>query len=143
MSDSTPTDVLERLAMGVIAVTARSIATVDADLTFNQWRVLVIVGERGRGIAMSELAERTGSALSPASRVVKRMERRGWVRLTKAVDDRRVTLVHPTDAGTAVRDAVFTRRRTYLADVVSAIAPVGTDEVDVIDRIARAFAPFV
>lgn len=143
MSDAATIDVLERLAMGVIAVTARSIAAIDADLTFNQWRVLVIVGERGRGIAMSELAERTGSALSPASRVVKRMERRGWVRLTKAVDDRRVTLVHPTDAGTAVRDAVFTKRRVHLTDVVAAIAPVSADDVDTIDRIARAFAPFV
>jgi hypothetical protein len=36
--------VLERLVVGSVAITARAIAAAEAELTFMQWRVLLVVG---------------------------------------------------------------------------------------------------
>ena len=43
--------VLERLVVGSVAITARAIAAADAELTFMQWRVLLVVGEGEDGHA--------------------------------------------------------------------------------------------
>ena len=71
--------VLERLVVGSVAITARAIAEADAELTFMQWRVLLVVGECEDGQAVGEIATRIGAHASPASRVVSRLKRRGLV----------------------------------------------------------------
>ena len=134
---------LERIAIGSVALTARALILSGVDLSFTQWRVLMIGGERPDGVAVSEIAARIGAEVSPASRLVGRMARRGYVELNKDERDRRVTRVAVTDAGRTLRNSVLERRRILLGGIVAVAAAGDSDLVDALERIAAAFAPFV
>ena len=136
-----PIDLLERLVVGAVAVTERAIAAAGADLTFVQWRVLLIVGEQPGGATVGEIASRIGANESPASRLVSRLKRRGVVRTERDAADGRVTRVHLTEAGQAMRTQVLDHRRHDLAAVIEA-EPMTPAEVGVIARLARSFEPF-
>ena len=133
--------VLERLVVGSVAITARAIAAADAELTFMQWRVLLVVGERDEGRAVGEIAMRLGAHASPASRVVSRLKRRGLVRTDKGDIDRRVVCVRLTEAGRDLRARVLDRRGRDIADVLD-IVSVTPEESEALARLAQAFEPF-
>ena len=90
---------LEAVAFGAVAITTRAIATVGLELTFAQWRVLVVVGGSADGATVTEIASRLGAEISPVSRLVTRLARRGLVDARKDANDRRVTRVTITDDG--------------------------------------------
>ncbi|MFI7589322.1 MarR family winged helix-turn-helix transcriptional regulator [Spongisporangium articulatum] len=72
----------------------------DAGLNHFEYLVLAMLSETpGRTRRMSELALITNGSLSRLSHVVKRLERRGWVRRTPDPDNGRVTLAVLTDDG--------------------------------------------
>jgi len=137
-----PAGALQAIALGAVAVTTRALQTVGLELTFAQWRVLAIVGESDDGVAVSEIAARLGSELSPASRLVGRMARRGFVTLVKDDDDRRVTRVALTSAGRGIREAVLERRLALLVAVLAAAGPLSPDVVAGLQRIGEAFGQF-
>ena len=134
---------LERIAIGSVALTARALILSGVELSLTQWRVLMIGGERPDGVAVSEIAARLGAEVSPASRLVARMARRGFVELNKDERDRRVTRVAVTDAGRTLRNTVLERRRILLGGIVAVVATGDPDLVDALERIAAGFAPFV
>ncbi len=105
-------DALESLAVGSVAITERAIAAAGADLTFVQWRVLLIVGSQAEGATVGEIAARIGAHASPASRLVSRLRRRGVVDATTDAADRRVTRLTLTAAGRDLRQRVLDRRRS-------------------------------
>jgi DNA-binding MarR family transcriptional regulator len=125
-----------------VAVTTRALASTALDLTFVQWRVLVIVGEDEDGATVSEIAIRLGAEISPLSRLVGRLARRGLVATGKDERDRRVTRVNLTDAGRAIRETVIRRRRELLAVVLAGIGPIGADVVAVLEQIGDGFRSF-
>lgn len=127
-------DLLERVVVASVAITARAIATAEADLTFVQWRVLVIVGEGGDGATVSEIATRLGANPSPASRLISRLRRRGLASATKDDPDRRVTRVRLTPLGRTLRGRVLAARRRDLRDV----SGVGPADREAIRRLASA-----
>jgi len=133
--------VLERLVVGSVAITARAIAAADAELTFMQWRVLLVVGERDEGQAVGEIAARIGAHASPASRVVSRLKRRGLVSTDKGDLDKRVVCVRLTDAGRDLRARVLELRRQDIARVIAA-ASTTPKEAKAIAKLARSFEPF-
>ena len=133
---------LEAVALGSVAVTTRALASTALDLTFVQWRVLVIVGEDEDGATVSEIAIRLGAEISPLSRLVGRLARRGLVATGKDERDRRVTRVNLTDAGRAIRETVLRRRRELLAVVLAGIGPIGSDVVAVLEQIGDGFRSF-
>jgi len=133
--------VLERLVVGSVAITARAIAAADAELTFMQWRVLLVVGERGEGRAVGEIATRIGAHASPASRVVSRLKRRGLVSADKGDVDKRVICVRLTAAGRDLRARVLDLRGRDLADVLEAVS-MTPEESEALLRLAQAFEPF-
>jgi DNA-binding MarR family transcriptional regulator len=133
---------LEAVVYGAVAVTARALATVGLELTFGQWRVLVIVGERPEGATVSDIATRIGSELSPASRLVSRMARRGLVTLVKDEHDRRVTRVTLTKDGKTLRKTVLQRRLALLGEVLAGVAVLSPEIIDELQRIGAAFGPF-
>ena len=133
--------VLERLVVGSVAITARAIAAADAELTFMQWRVLLVVGEREEGQAVGEIAARIGAHASPASRVVSRLKRRGLVSADKGDLDKRVVCVRLTEAGRDLRARVLDRRARDIADVL-AVVSMTPEESEAIARLAQAFEPF-
>ena len=133
---------LQAVAFGAVAITTRALQTVGLELTFVQWRVLVIVGATDEGLTVSEIAMRLGSELSPTSRLVARMARRGFVTLVKDDVDRRVTRVTLSSAGRAVRQSVIERRLALLVAVLAAAGPLSPDAVAGLQRIGEAFAQF-
>ena len=133
--------VLERLVVGSVAITARAIAAADAELTFMQWRVLLIVGERDEGQAVGEIAARIGAHASPASRVVSRLKRRGLVSTDKGEPDKRVVCVRLTEAGRDLRARVLALRGRDLADMLEVVS-LTPEESGALARLAQAFEPF-
>jgi DNA-binding MarR family transcriptional regulator len=134
---------LETITFGAVAITARALQTAGAELTLPQWRVLVIVGGSPRGASVSDVAARLGSELSPASRLIGRMERRGLVETGKTDPDRRVTRVRLTDRGRTIRRDVFERRRRLLVEVLAGVGIVDVAGAELLARIGEAFRPFV
>jgi len=133
--------VLERLVVGSVAITARAIAAADADLTFMQWRVLLVVGECEDGHAFGEIATRIGAHASPASRVVSRLKRRGLVSTSKREPDKRVVCIRLTETGRNLRARVLALRGTDIADVLE-IVSMTPEESKALARLAQAFEPF-
>jgi DNA-binding MarR family transcriptional regulator len=134
---------LEAVAIGSVAVTTRALATVALELTFAQWRVLAIVGERSTGATVTEIAARLGAEISPVSRLVSRLARRGLVNVRKDDRDRRVTRVTVTDAGHELRETVLERRRELLMDVLAEAGPIEPDVEAALDRIGIAFRRYI
>jgi DNA-binding MarR family transcriptional regulator len=130
---------LEAVALGSVAVTTRALATVALELTFAQWRVLVIVGDTSDGATVTEIALRLGAEVSPVSRLVSRLARRGLVNARKDDRDLRVTRVAVTDAGRELRETVLERRRQLLAEVLAEAGPIEPDVEAALDRIGMAF----
>jgi DNA-binding MarR family transcriptional regulator len=135
-------DALEAIVFGSVAVTTRALATVGLDLTFAQWRVMVVVGEDPKGATVTEVASRLGAEISPISRLVGRLARRGMVTVAKDEEDRRVTRVRVSDAGREIRANVIERRRAMLADVLESAGPIEPELVAALDRIGTAFRPY-
>jgi DNA-binding MarR family transcriptional regulator len=132
-------DALEAVAFGSVAVTTRALAAVGLELTFAQWRLLVIVGEKSSGATVTEVAARLGAEISPVSRLVSRLARRGLVLASKDEQDRRVTRVTITSAGRDIRTTVIERRRELLGDVLAEAGPIEPAVADALDRIGAAF----
>jgi len=132
---------LERVVVGSVAVTAKAIGTADAELTLMQWRVLLVVGESDRGVAVGEIATRLGAHASPTSRVLTRLKRRGMVRSTRDALDARVVRISLTDAGRELRSRVIDLRARDLAAVLedASLAPA---EADAVAKLARSFEPY-
>ena len=135
-------DALEAIVFGSVAVTTRALSTVGLDLTFAQWRVLVIVGEEPKGATVTEVAARLGAEISPISRLIGRLARRGLVISAKDEQDRRVTRVTVSEKGRAIRANVIERRRVMLADVLESAGPVEPELAAALERIGRALRPY-
>jgi DNA-binding MarR family transcriptional regulator len=112
-------DVLEALIGAAVGLTTVAIAqAAPADLRFQQWRALVVVGRHG-GVRVGELAARVGMSMPSASRLIDRLEARGYVSTARDPRDGRGTIVALTDDGAEVRQAVMSRRRSLLAEALA------------------------
>ena len=133
---------LEAVALGSVAVTTRALIPTALELTFAQWRVLMIVGQDAGGATMSEIATRLGAEISPVSRMVGRLSRRGLVETRKDDRDRRVTRVTLTDRGSTIRKTVLGQRRDLLTVVLATVGPLDPDVVAALEGIGDAFRMF-
>lgn len=106
---------IERLLSAGIGITAVALAETPevGELTLAQWRALVVAAGND-GVRIGELATRLGLSVPAASRLVRRVERRGLVSTARAEDDRRATNVSLTAAGRRTVDAVVGRRRRLI-----------------------------
>ncbi len=136
---------LERIVMGAVGLTTRSLASAapSIDLTFPQWRALVILGELEEGARIGAIASRVGVTLPATGRLLRRLERRGIVALATDEDDRRATRARLTQQGLEARAAIIDYRRRVLADIAVGLGAAEAGSVDlVIERLADAFGPF-
>ena len=134
-------DLLERLVVGSVAITERAIAAAGTNLTFVQWRVLLIVGEDPEGATVGEIAARIGAHGSPASRLVSRLKDRGVVVAERDAADRRVAHIRLTERGRELRTRVLEHRRRDLESLAWALSLSGGDD-ETIRLLARAFEAF-
>lgn len=142
MGDRTLADLLERIVLAGVAITTRALsdASPGFDLTFPQWRALLVVGERPEGTTVSEVARRIGVTLPATSRQLRRLERRGLVSLRQDERDRRAARVRLTAEGLATRAAILAFRRRRIAETASR---VGVTEVTLrdLERVVEALDP--
>ena len=115
---------LERIAVGAVGLTTRALAQADAgfELTFPQWRALLVLGEGEDGARIGEVAARVGVTLPATSRLLRRLEQRGLTALAVDPTDRRATRVRLTDLGRDVRTSILTHRRAALREVAAMLA---------------------
>jgi DNA-binding MarR family transcriptional regulator len=113
------TDHLERIAVGAVGLTTRALAKADSgiELTFPQWRALLVLGEEPDGARIGEVAARVGVTMPATSRLLRRLERRGLTTLAVDELDRRATRARLSDRGRATRAAILADRRAALREI--------------------------
>ena len=119
---------LDRLARALVAATAVAIAaaTPAHELTIQQWRIVVLLAWRG-STRLRDVAAALHASRPSASRLVSRLERDGLVERLPAPGDGRGTIVHLTDDGLTIHDAVVGLRRREFERVLSGLSlPSGT-----------------
>lgn len=116
-------DDLERIAVGAVGLTTRALALADTgfELTFPQWRALLVLGEESDGARIGEVAARVGVTLPATGRLLRRLERRGLTALSVDELDRRATRARLTDRGRTVRETILARRRAALRQIVAGL----------------------
>jgi DNA-binding MarR family transcriptional regulator len=122
MADVQVVDAVEQLAAAAVGLTtlALSEADVGTELTLQQWRILAVVARSGEA-RVGEAACGIGAGLPAASRLVRRLERRGLVTTARDERDRRATLVRPTEAGLRLWGDVAGRRRRRIAAAIDSL----------------------
>jgi len=115
---------LEGIVVGSVGLTARALAQADTgfELTFSQWRALLVLGEGEDGARIGEVAARVGVTLPATSRLLRRLERRGLTALAPDELDRRATRARLTSRGRAVREAILAHRRAALREVAATLS---------------------
>ena len=116
-------DDLERIAVGAVGLTTRALAQADTgfELTFPQWRALLVLGEQADGARIGEVAARVGGTLPATSRLLRRLERRGLTALSLDELDRRATRARLTDHGRTVRETILAHRRAALREIAAGL----------------------
>jgi DNA-binding MarR family transcriptional regulator len=101
----------------LVAVAARSLATVAEDVTLAQYRVLIEIASRGP-LRVADLAEALAVDRSTATRMCDRLVRKRLVTRRRTSDDRRVVRISLTAAGAEVVAEVSRRRRAEIERIV-------------------------
>ena len=114
-------DDLERIVIGAVALTTRALAGAETDfeLTFPQWRAILVVGGDADGARVGEVAARVGVTLPATSRLLRRLERRGLTTLGADRTDGRATRVRLTERGQRIRSAILAQRRAALEQIAA------------------------
>ena len=115
MAETQVVEALERLVTAAVGLTTTVLGEVSVagELTLPQWRILVVV-TGSDGSRVGEVASKVGISLPAASRLVRRLERRGFVTADRDEGDRRATNVRPTEEGLRLWQEVVGRRRRRL-----------------------------
>ncbi len=114
-------DALESLAFGMVAITSRAIeaGTKRGELTFQQWRVLVVLGAAGEGMRVRDLAARIAASGPSTSRIVRRLQTRSLLETTVDPGDGRAVLVRLSGGGASLRERIVQRRRALIQETIA------------------------
>src|SRR5436309_6300092 len=113
-------DALLRASRALVAITARSLAAVNADVTLAQFRSLVVLATAGPQ-TVSALADRLAVHASTMTRMCNRLVARGLVVRAPSAVDRREVVIALTPTGTSVVEKVMAARRTKIDDIVQSM----------------------
>jgi DNA-binding MarR family transcriptional regulator len=126
--------------MAGVAVTTVALAKAQPGVEFNftQWRVLVVLGNAGSGITMTQVAERIGVTLPATTRQLRRLAARGFVLLEPDPIDRRALRVRLSEAGRAARQSILAYRRAEIARASEGLSVSPETQAELV-RIADRF----
>lgn len=126
------------LSRALVALTARSLTELDADVTLPQYRTLVVLASRGPQ-RPADLAEELGVQRSTVTRICDRLVARGLAERRPGQADRRVIWVVLTEAGMELLGQAMARRHVRLAALVERAGMRGPKAfAAAANRIARA-----
>ena len=108
---------LLRASRALMAITARSLASVNEEVTLPQFRSLVVLATAGPQ-TVSALADRLAVHASTMTRMCNRLVSRGLVVRVPSAVDRREVVIALTEMGTSVVENVMAARRRELDAVV-------------------------
>jgi DNA-binding MarR family transcriptional regulator len=120
MRDDAAVQAIELVARATVGITTRALAeaTPGLDLSLLQWRALLIVGDDPAGARVGRVRDVVGVPLPAASRLVRRLQRRGLVHVERDPDDGRATRVRLTHAGSHTRSTILARRHHLIAEAL-------------------------
>ncbi len=105
----------------LVAVAARSLASLADEVTLAQYRSLVVLASRGpQGLA--PLAESLSVSPSTATRMCDRLVRKGLITRQVDEEDRRLVRLQLSASGRRLVEAVTRRRRAEIASVLAALS---------------------
>jgi DNA-binding MarR family transcriptional regulator len=120
----------------LVAVAARSLATVADDVTLAQYRVLIELASRGPQ-RLADLAAGLHVDRSTATRMCDRLVRKRLIARRRTSDDRRGVRVSLTSAGAELVAEVSHRRRAEISRIVERMP---TSDRALVVKAVRAFA---
>lgn len=123
-------------AQVLVAVSARSVAAVEAEVSLPQLRVLVILASQGAQ-SLNALARNLDVHPSNATRACDKLVDAGLLRRAEHAADRRVLELSLTEAGQGLVDKVMEHRREQVQDLLTAVPP---DERKVLAAALRRLA---
>lgn len=112
------TDAMLTASRLLVAVSARSIASVDESITLPQFRLLVVLRSRGPS-KLAALAEHLGVNPSTATRMIDRLIATNLVSRHVNPSSRREVVVELTETGASVVSRVTWQRRQQIAEIVA------------------------
>lgn len=122
----------------LVAISARSLASVEDHVTVPQFRALVVASTRGE-TNLNRLADDLGVAPSSAVRMIDRLLAAGLVTRRQNPHNRREVLIGLTPAGAGIVETVTSARRRELARVVASMpANERSPLIEALDAFARA-----
>jgi DNA-binding MarR family transcriptional regulator len=110
-------DAVMLAARVLVAITARSMAVLEEQLSLPQWRVLVMV-ERDGPLNLGAVARGLGVHPSNATRACDRLVSAGLLHRGEDADDRRNLVLTLTTQGSQLVQTVINHRRTAIQDVL-------------------------
>ncbi len=139
MSETDLVDAIEAIVIAGVAMTNASLskARQAPELTFPQWRVLVVLGHQPAGMPVHQIARRIEVTLPATGRQLRRLEQRGLLVLEPHRSDRRVTLARLSDEGARVRASIMADRRAAIAAALEGVQ-IDRRSIDVVRQLAAA-----
>lgn len=104
----------------MVALAARSLADLDAEVTLPQYRTLVVLASRGPQRVV-DISVELGVTASTSTRMCDRLVRKGLARRYRIPSDRREVRLSLTQAGRELVQEVTGRRRDELVRIVDAM----------------------
>jgi len=115
-------EALMRASRALVAITARSLSSVSAEVTLPQFRTLVVLATRGPQ-TVTALAENLDVHASTMTRMCTRLVTRGLVVREPSSVDRREVVITLSNAGTDLVDNVMQKRRDEFDRTVRILDP--------------------
>ena len=129
-------DAMMRASRALVAITARSLASVNEEVTLAQFRTLVVLSTRGPQ-TVTALAESLDVHASTMTRMCTRLVSRGLVVRVPSAIDRREVVITLSTTGNELVDSVMRKRRGEFDAIVGRMSDV--EQRAVIDAL-EAFA---
>jgi DNA-binding MarR family transcriptional regulator len=120
VSDDEMVEAVLRASRVLVAVAARSLASVDPEVTLPRYRALVVLASRGPQ-RPSELARALAVHPSTVTRLCDRLVAKGLVARSASPESRREVTLRLAPKGRRLVDAVTARRRAEIATVAARI----------------------